>query len=234
MRGGWSLSWVVLVALALFVPAGARADEAHPPGGIPQAGEAAKGPAEGHQAEKAKEEQQDIFGWAMDLAIWTILVFLVLLWVLSKFAWGPMLQGLERREQSIRSALDEAQHARDEAARLRDQLQAEMNRASDRVREMLDQARRDGQRVMEEMTAKARAEIQSERDRLHRELETARDQALQQIWNQAGDLATRVSAKVIRRQLNHDDHRRLIDEALAELRQAAAVERHNGEGALQL
>jgi F-type H+-transporting ATPase subunit b len=161
-----------------------------------------------------------MFGWALDLAIWTMVVFLILLWVLSKYAWKPMLEGLQRREESIRSALDEAQRAREEAKVLQQRFEKEMNEAQERVRDVMDQARRDAQSMRDDMVAKAKSEIQTERERLHREIEMARDQALEQIWDQSARLATLISAKAIRRQLNAEDHRRLVDEAIAELRQA--------------
>ena len=170
----------------------------------------------------AKQGEVNVFGWALDLAIWTIVVFLVLLFVLSRFAWKPMLEGLQRREEHIRSSLEEAQRARDEAQRIRDQLQDEMNRASEKVRDLLDQGRRDAQATTEEMVSKARAEIQTERDRLRREIELARDQALQELWNRTAGLAAIVSSKAIRRQLTAEDHRRLVDEAIAEFREAGA------------
>jgi F-type H+-transporting ATPase subunit b len=85
---------------------------------------------------------------------------------------------------------------------------------------MLEEARRDAQNLAEEMKAKANQDIQAERARLRRELDIARDQALQELWNQAAQLATLISAKAIGRSLNEDDHRRLIDEALAEMGRA--------------
>jgi F-type H+-transporting ATPase subunit b len=154
------------------------------------------------------------------LGAWTVVVFLVLLWVLRKYAWGPMLEGLQRREQMIRSTVEEAQRAREEAQRLRGELQAEMDRAAEKVRDLMDSARRDAQHATDDMLARARTDVQKERDRLHREIGMARDQALQEIWKQTAQLATLVSAKAIRRELNPDDHRRLVDEAIAELRQA--------------
>jgi F-type H+-transporting ATPase subunit b len=156
----------------------------------------------------------------IDLGVWTLIVFLGLLFILRKYAWQPMIQGLQQREQSIHEALAEAQRAREEAQRLRGELQAERDQAEQKVRDLMDEARRDAQRLTDEMSNKAKAEIQAERERLRREIKTARDQALQDIWNQAGQLATVISSKVIRRELNTDDHRRLVDEALTELRQA--------------
>jgi len=163
----------------------------------------------------------DILSPRFDLGIWSIIIFVLLLVVLWKFAWGPMLQGLHHREQTIHQAVEEAVRARDEAQRLREQLQREMDHAHEKVRELLEDARRDADQNTAQMLAKAKADIQTERERLHREIETATDQALQQIWNQTAQLAVLVSTKAIRRQLTPDDHHRLVDEALAEVRQAS-------------
>jgi F-type H+-transporting ATPase subunit b len=178
----------------------------------------AEGEGGGHG--KGSSGNVQIFKEALDLGIWTVVVFVLLFFVLRKFAWGPMLQGLQKREESIHLALEEAQKGREEAQRLRDQFQGEMNRAHDRAREIHEEARRNAERAANEMIAKARSEIQAEHERRRRELDIARDQALQQLWSQTAQLATLVSAKAIRRQLTPDDHRRFVDEAIAELQQA--------------
>jgi len=170
---------------------------------------------EGHESGKV-----DLFQPAIELGIWTIVVFLVLLLVLRRYAWRPMLQGLQKREDNIRSAIEEAHRAREEAQKLQKQWQGELDKVHEKVRGITEEAHRNGQRIMEEMTNKARAEIASERDRSRREIDMAKDQALQQLWNQAAHLATVISAKAIRRQISVDDHRRLVDEAVAELHNA--------------
>jgi len=113
--------------------------------------------------------------------------------------------------------LAEAQRARAEAEQMRAELQKEMSGAQEKIRQLMEEARRDAQRAKDEMVAHARAEIQGERERLQREIGMARDQALQELWSQTAQLATLISAKAIRRQLNLEDHRRLVDEAIAEL-----------------
>ena len=87
-------------------------------------------------------------------------------------------------------------------------------------RDIIQKAQTDAQRTADEILAKAKAEMQAERDRARRDLETAKDQALQELWPQTADLAAMVSTKVIRRTLTAEDHRRFVDEALADLRQA--------------
>jgi F-type H+-transporting ATPase subunit b len=165
------------------------------------------------------EGEEGPLSFSLDLAVWSLVVFGLLLVVLRKLAWRPMLEGLRKREESILRALQEAEQARAEAERIRSQLQQEMQRAGEKVREILDEARRDAERTAEEIRARGLAEVQAERERLLRELARARDQALQELWQSAVRLAVLVSEKAIRRSLSEEDHRRLLDEALAELRQ---------------
>ena len=190
---------------ALFLVAAA-------PGPVPAADE---GPA------AAKEEKPGVFvPPRLDLTIWTIIVFAVLLWFLGRFAWKPMLQGLQKRENDIQAAIHDARTAREEATRLRQEVQAEREKIEAMRRDIIQRAEADAQRRADEVTATAEAKMKAEHDRALRELESAKDQALQEIWRQAADLAAAVSTKAIRRSLTPEDHRRFVDEALAELRQA--------------
>jgi F-type H+-transporting ATPase subunit b len=171
---------------------------------------------------KAAQEGIDIFAPRFDLAIWTIVVFLCLFFILKKYAWGPMLEGLQKREENIHAALEEAKKAREEAQVLRAQLQKEMEQNAQKMAALMEEARREAQQLKEAMKAETTKEIQTERERLRREIEIARDQALQELWNRSAELATLIAAKAIRRQLSIDDHRRLVDEALRELKDAGS------------
>jgi F-type H+-transporting ATPase subunit b len=169
--------------------------------------------------ELAKDEPPDIFGlkrW--DLGLWSIIIFLILFFALKKFAWKPMIDGLHKREANIQSALDAAEKSRKEAMELHTQVDAKLKAAGGEIAKMMDEGRRDAQMLKDQMVADAKSEIQHDRDRLHREVETAKDQALQEIWQQSVALATAISGKVIRRNLTQDDHQRLLDESLAELK----------------
>lgn len=214
MRRDWLLVCLVLMTLTLCASCATRSEE-HPPESAFQKMEDAEDAVLSHDAPK----NRDLFGWAMDLGIWTLVVFLVLLFILSKFAWKPMMQGLEHRERAIHSALREAQQAREEAAQFRTQLEEQARKANEQARQILDEARRAAERTTSEMTAEAHKKIQAEHDRLQREMRLSYDQARRDLQTQAAQLATLVAGKVIRRQLNHDDHRQLVEEALSELRQ---------------
>jgi F-type H+-transporting ATPase subunit b len=168
-----------------------------------------------HAAEEKKE--MDIFGKSLDLAIWTWIVFFALLFILGKYAWGPMLEGLKKREHNIQSALEEAKRSQEESQRLRDDMSKQMADAQAKIKAAMDDARRDAQRTADELIAKAKNEIQAERQRLHREVGIARDQALEAISARTAELATLVASKALGRGIELRDHQRLIDEAIGEL-----------------
>ena len=180
---------------------------------------------EDHAAQEGgKIDVADKFGLKRyDLAIWTFVVFVILLVVLGKYAWGPVMGGLDKREANLRKAHDDADNARSEAQKALDEVKARLAKTSDEIRAMLDEARRDAQAVKDQMKADAGAEAAAERDRMRREIEMARDQALQDIYQQAVQLAALVSTKAVKRELTPADHTRLLDEALADLRTNLAV-----------
>jgi F-type H+-transporting ATPase subunit b len=156
-----------------------------------------------------------------DTLLWAIMIFFAMVIVLRVKAWNPILEGLQKREETIRSSLEEAKKTRDEMARMQAQFQKELAEAHQQIPLLMEQARKKAEEMAAEMRAKAVADIQAERERLRHEVEVAKDQAIKQMWEQAAQLATLISAKVIGRSLNDDDHRRLLDEGLQEMRQAA-------------
>jgi F-type H+-transporting ATPase subunit b len=154
----------------------------------------------------------------LTLAIASIIVFIGLLLILRKLAWGPMLEGLQKREDNIRFAADEAKLVREASVKAQGELQAKLDEAYAEIPRMMEEARRDAETMREDMRSQAAKEIQTERVRLRREIDTARDQALQDIWNQAAQLATAISSKVLVKIMTPDDHNRLFNLALEEMK----------------
>ncbi len=155
-----------------------------------------------------------------DLGIWTLVVFGLLLYLLSKTAFPMITDGLRRRDNYFRTAKEEAEKALADAQELQTRLQNQLAEANDKIRGMIEEARRDAEKLREQIKAEAQAEAQAERERAQREIAVAKDQALQEVWSQAVQIATLMSSKAIQRSLTIDDHQRLLQEALAELQQA--------------
>jgi F-type H+-transporting ATPase subunit b len=153
-----------------------------------------------------------------DLGLYTLIVFGLLFFVLSKFAWPNIAAGLKKREATILGAREEAAKSKAEAEELRVKLQKDFAEAQDKIRAMLDEARRDSEALRATEREAGAKEAQAERDRARREIQTEKDAALQELYQQAVQLAALMSSKTIRRELSAADHRKLLDESLAEIR----------------
>jgi F-type H+-transporting ATPase subunit b len=174
--------------------------------------------AEAEQVHKEEVKAEHTSGLSrFDLGLWTLIVFGVLVVVLGKFAWGPIMAGLEKREATIAGYHSEAEKARAEAEKLLLEIKAQRVKANEEMAALIAEARRDADAYREAEKARTAGDIQADRERMKREIEVARDQALAEIWDKTVQLATLVSSKAIGRVVSPDDHRRLIDESLAEL-----------------
>ena len=148
------------------------------------------------------------------LFIWTILTFLVLLFLLSKLAWRPLLQALEKRQQAIRQSLDDAQAAKEELARLHQESAQIMRQARAEAETILAQSRTDAGRLREEMRQKAKTEADGIVRTAERQIQLETARALQQIRSEAVDLSVTIASKILQRNLTKEDNERLIAEAL--------------------
>lgn len=155
-----------------------------------------------------------------DLAIWSFAVFLLLLGLLSAFAWKPICQALDKREQGIADMIAATQAANDDARRLLASYERRLAEASDEVRGMLEEARRDADVTRQSIVAEARKAAEDEKNRARHEIGLARDDALSQIAEKAGELAVEVAGKFLKEKLGRDDQARLVRDSVASLSSA--------------
>jgi F-type H+-transporting ATPase subunit b len=151
------------------------------------------------------------------LFIWTIVTFLVLLGLLAKFAWRPLLGALEARQNAIRKSLDDAQLAAKELERLNLESAQIINRARAEAEAIISRSRSDGDRLREEIKHKARTEADHIVQNAERQIQLETRRALEQIRREAVDLSVMIASKIIQRNLSKEDNERLIDEALKQI-----------------
>jgi F-type H+-transporting ATPase subunit b len=152
-----------------------------------------------------------------DLAVWSFVVFLGLLGLLTKFAWKPIMDGLDKREQGIADTIASTHAANDEAKRMLASYERRLAEATDEVRGMLEEARRDADATRQAIVAEARKAADEEKARARHEIGLAKDDALAQIADRAGDLAVEVAGKFLREKLGRDDQARLVRDSVASL-----------------
>ena len=151
------------------------------------------------------------------LFIWTIVVFLVLLALLAKFAWRPLLEALDSRQAAIAKSLDDAQAAKRELERLTQESAAIIRTARVEADSIVSRSRLDADRLREEMKQKARAESDYIVRDAQRQIQLQTGQALQQIRREAAELSIAVASKILQRNISQEDNERLIDDALRQM-----------------
>lgn len=175
------------------------------------------GPAIGHNppAGTSQKDFESPAWFQTDLAVWSFAVFLALFALLTQFAWKPIMQGLEKREHGIASTIAATQAANDDARRLLASYERRLSEATDEVRGMLEEARRDADATRQTIVAEARKAAEEEKARATHDIKLAKDDALAQIAEKAGQLAVDVAGKFLREKLGADDQARLVRESVA-------------------
>lgn len=158
-----------------------------------------------------------------DLAIWSFAVFVLLAGLLAKFAWKPILEGLDKRERGIADTIAATRAANEEAKSMLASYERRLAEASEEVRSMLDEARRDAEATKQTIVAEARKAADDEQARAKREIGLATDDALSRIAERAGELAVDVAGKFLRDKLSTDDHQRLVRDSVASIRSNPSV-----------
>jgi F-type H+-transporting ATPase subunit b len=196
----------------------------------PKALEATPGHAPAAAAEKTEHAPADSdnpMKAEPTLAIWSLVVFVLLLAVLTKFAWKPLIHALHEREKHLEHVLHETERARNESESLLSEHRKQMAHAADEVRGLLEKARQDAQKTGEQIVKLAQTEADAAKQRAQRDIGAARDQALAEIWEKTADMAVSVAGRVLSKELTETDHRRLLDVAISELPAAPGA---NGRG----
>ena len=156
------------------------------------------------------------------LFIWTIATFLVLLYLLAKFAWRPLLAALESRQEDIRKSLDDADKAKKEL----EQVQEESNRIVSKARADADaiiaSSRADAAKLQDELKQNARAEADGIILNAQKEIRRQTDQSLTQIREEAVDLSLMIASKLIQKNLSKEHNDKLIEDALSQVQRPQA------------
>jgi len=151
------------------------------------------------------------------LMVWTIICFLITLFVLKRYAFGPIQNIIDERRQRIRQSIEEADNAREEARRLLEEHRALIGRARSDAEGILAEARK----IADSQRERVREEVEVDRrrrlDETQRQIEQATAAALGEIRREVANLSLLAAEKITRKSLTDADQRRLIDEALSEI-----------------
>lgn len=151
------------------------------------------------------------------LFFWTIAVFLVLLFLLRKFAWRPLLAALDERQAGIRKSLDDADKAKRELAEVQTKASALIGKARMEADAILSEARADGVRIRQELRDLAQKEAEAITRNAQQQIQLERDRAVTELRQEAVDLSVLIASKLVRRNLTREDNAALIEDALQQV-----------------
>jgi F-type H+-transporting ATPase subunit b len=165
----------------------------------------------------AEETTLSPFAGNLGNAIWTLAIFVLVVIVLGKFAWGPVLSLLKQREDYIHKSLSDAKHDRDEAeARLRE-YGAKLQTAQAEAVSIIDEARRDAERLRQELRERAKSEADTMIKNAERQIDLQTTRAVQQLRQEAVDLSVTIASKILERNISKEDNEKLIADALRQI-----------------
>ncbi len=170
-------------------------------------------PTHGH----ASAESESLLEFKSDKSLFTAVVFLLLCGGLYLVAWKPISQGLERRETTIATRIEDAEKASVKAAALLQEYQAKLADAAVQAQDLVNQAKRDAESVAERIKVDAQAAAARTTERALSEIESAKQAALSELSNKSTDLAFSLARKILGRELKAGDHQQLIQDALGRL-----------------
>ncbi len=154
---------------------------------------------------------------SVGLMLWTLLVFGISMYLLSKLAFPRIAEALDKRQRAIEESIEASERTRREAEQLLAEYRERLAEARGQADEIVARARRTGEAAENEIIAEARAKREEMMEQTRRDIETETRRAIQEIRAEVADLTVLATEKVTRKSLSEDDQRRLVEEALSEL-----------------
>lgn len=180
-----------------------------------EAGEAAD--AHGDDSHGGGHETGLPMSFKSDLALWSLITFVIFVFVLRKMAWTPLIEGLDKRESGIRAAIAEAEENQRKSEALLAEYEGKLRDAEHTVAEMVAEAKRDAERTSHDIVAKAQADVESLRQRATEDIGRAKDAALAEVFGSVNSRIALATEHVLGRAITGEDQERLVEEALAEI-----------------
>ena len=153
------------------------------------------------------------------LFVWTILTFLLLLFVLAKFAWKPLLKMLNDREELIRSSLEDAEKAKEKLERLNAEGEAIINRARSEAQSILSEGKTAAAKLKDETLDVAKEQAKQIASEAEKQINIEKDKAIAEIKSEVVNLSMSIAEKLINKNISPEDNKALIDESLSSVKE---------------
>lgn len=205
-----------LAVAAFWLPARGPAQHAPPPDEHGQPATHAPAESTAHGADAHGEANKPaLLQFDPGSAIWTIIVFALLLLALRLVAWKPILRVLQEREAFILRSIEDAKADRAKAEQLLDDYRAQLDKSRDEAAAIVEDGRRDAEGVRQRILEQARTETAEMTVRARREIQLATEAAVRELYDRTAELSVQVAGRIISKELSRADHDRLIADSLS-------------------
>lgn len=151
------------------------------------------------------------------LIFWTIITFLILLFILKKTAWKPILQALKEREDNIRASLEKAEQARKEAEEILEKNRKNLSEAEEQVKKIIEEGREYASKIRNEIISRANVEAQKLLENAKQEIENKKQEALIELKGIVADLSIQAAEKILEETLDKEKHKKLVEKLIQNL-----------------
>lgn len=151
------------------------------------------------------------------LAFWTTLTFLILLFILGKFAWKPILTALKQRENAIKESLEKAELAKTEAKKILEENQASLSKAEEESKKIIEQSRQYAEKLKEQMIKDSKAQAQKIIEEASAEIDRKKDAAFNELKNQIAEISINAAEKILKQKLDVESNKHLVDGYIKEI-----------------
>jgi len=151
------------------------------------------------------------------LAIWTLVTFIVLLVILKKFAWKPILTALDQRENAIRESLERAEKANVEAQKVLDQNQANLAKAEDEAKQIINQSRAYAEKLKDQIIQESKGQAKKLIEEASNEIERKKEAAFDELKNQVADIVINAAEKILRENLDNETQKKIVNKYISDI-----------------
>ncbi len=151
------------------------------------------------------------------LSVWTMVTFFILLFLLTKFAWKPMLKSLKEREDFIKDSLDKAEKAQKDAEKLMEENKANLEKAEEEAQKVIEQGREYAEKLKEQILEESRKDAKKMIEDASAEIERKNQEAFGKLKGQVAEIAIEAAEKILRENLDKEKQTELVNKYLEDL-----------------
>lgn len=156
-------------------------------------------------------------GFLVGNMLFSLIMFIVLLALLRKYAWGPLMNVMKEREDHIANEIDTAEKNRADAERMTKEAQEELKNTRQDAQKIIEDAKKTGKEQQQEIVAQARTEAERIKESARQDIENEKEKAIQALQDKVGSLSVQIASKVIEKELSEQDQEKLINEYIQEV-----------------